>query len=787
MTSDDLARSVGQPIPSLSAERFVRGRGTYLADVHQPGELHVAILRSTEPHARIRAIDTTAARALPGVVLVVTGADLLAEVGPQVSFVKLPGQREAETRCLATDIARFVGEPVAAVVAVDPFIAEDARDLIRVTYEPLPPVVTTDAALAPDAPRLYADWPDNVVARVTTATGNADQQLAQAAVIVRETFRTQRVAPLPMECRGVLAMYNPGDGELVVWSSTQVIHQLRRALAQMLGLAEHRIRVIAPNLGGGFGAKAYPIIEETLVAALAVRLGRPVRWIEDRNESLIAMNHARDETIELELGLGHDGRIAGLRARIVLDCGASPYITSIGTAMASTAVIGGAYRVADIAVETLGAVTNKTPMGAYRGFGQPEAIFALERALDIAAARLELDPAEIRRRNLVLPVEMPYTSASGFVLDSGRYVELLDRTLAQLDYAAVQRQIAEARVEGRLMGVGLAFHLEGTNYAPSSLMGVLGIQDSGFDTAVVRVEPSGQARVFTSQTPMGQGIETVLAQVCADELGLPVADVVVTAGDTFNTPYSGYGTAASRGAGVSGAAVRLAARRVCAKMKQIAGHLLEAGAADIEVVPGGFGVRGVPGRRVTHAAVGQAAYVVLNLPPELEPGLESRCAYDPPGLAVSYGVAAVVVELQPATGRIELRRIVFGHDCGPQINPRIVEGQVRGAIVQAIGATLYEELAYAPDGRPLVTNLRQYPVPSAADVPPIELLHLETPSPFALNGVKGVGESGIIPIPAAIANAVQHALPTSAPRLTTLPLRPPTILAALDAAASESA
>jgi aerobic carbon-monoxide dehydrogenase large subunit len=778
------AHSVGQPVPSLRAEQLIRGRGSYLADLHQPGELHVAILRSSQPHARIRSIDTEAARALPGVALIVTGADLL-DVAPQVSLVKLPGQRDPQTRCLAVEVVRFVGEPLAAVVATDPFIAEDARDLIRVEYAPLPALANADAALAPDAPRLYADWPDNVVASMSSTAGDAAQALATADLLVHETFRTPRVAPLPMECRGVLAMYDPSDGSLMLWSSTQAIHQVRRALAQMLHLAEHRIRVIAPSLGGGFGAKAYPIVEEALVAALAVRLGRPVRWIEDRNESLLAMNQARDEAIELELGLRRDGTIAGLRARIVLDCGATPYITSIATAVSSAAVICGAYRIAHLAVETLGVVTNKTPMGAYRGFGQPEAIFALERAIDIAAARLQLDPAEIRRRNLVRPEEMPYTSATGFVLDSGRYAELLDLTLERLDYPAVQREIVEARAQGRLLGVGLAVHLEGTNYAPSSLMGVLGIQDSGFDTAVVRMEPSGQARVFTSQTPMGQGIETALAQICADELGLTVADVAVAAGDTFNTQYSGYGTAASRGAGVSGAAVRLAARKVGSKLRQIAGHLLEASADDIEAVPGGFGVRGVPGRWITTAAIAQAAYTQIDLPSELEPGLEARCAYDPPGLAVAYGVAAVVVEVVPDTGRVQLRRIVFGHDCGPQINPRIVEGQVRGAIVQAIGGALYEELPFAADGRPLVTNLRQYPVPSAADVPPIELLHLETPSPFALNGVKGVGESGIIPIPAAIANAVQHALPPGAPLLTSLPLRPDTILAALDPASFE--
>lgn len=771
---------VGRPVVTLNAERSVRGQATYIADVHQPGELHVAILRSSEPHARLRSIDTAAARALPGVKLVLTGAEILDQIQPQVCVFAFAGQRDPETRCLAIEVVRYVGEPVAVVVAVDPFIAEDARDLIRVEYQPLPVVIDPEAALAPDATRLYPAWPDNVVAQTSTIAGDAEQALADADLIVAETFTTQRVAPLSLESRGVLVAYDPGTESLTVWSSTQVVHQVRTSIAQTLGLPEHRIRVIAPLLGGSFGAKAFAYLEETLVAFLALRLGRPVRWIEDRNESLLAMAHARDIRVKFEIGFRSDGTITGLRAHVLFDCGASPYVSSISTATTTGVVLCGGYKISHCAIDVVGVVTNKTPTGGYRGFGQPEANFALERSLDTAAARLGLDPAEIRRRNLVAPHEMPYQCATGVTLDSGRYAELLDLTLAQIGYDDVKQEIAEARAQGRMLGVGMASYIEGTNFAPSWLVPLVGRQDSGFDTVIVRVEPSGHVRVFSNQTPMGQGIDTVLAQIVADGLGVRLEDVNVTCGDTLLNAYSGYGSGASRGAGVTGAAVTLAAGRIREKMQKIAAHLLEADEADIELGLGGFAVRGAPGKRVTIAEIARAAYLIVNLPAGMEPRLEATCSYEPPSLAVSYGVAVALVEVLPETGEIRLRRIVYGHDCGPQINPRIVEGQIRGGAVQGIGATLYEELPYTADGRPLVTNLRQYPVPSAADVPPIELLHLETPSPFSLTGVKGVGEAGVIPIPAAIANAVQCALPLDAPLITTLPLRPDAISLALD-------
>jgi carbon-monoxide dehydrogenase large subunit len=780
MTDRDPGGYVGRSVPSRNAERAVRGRVAYLADLHQPGELHAAIFRSSEAHARICSIDTTAAWSLPGVHLVLTGAEILDDARPQVCIFQVPGQRDPQTRCLADAIVRYVGEPVAVVVASDPAIAEDACHLIRVEYAPLPVLATAEAALAPDAPRLYADWPDNVVARTATVTGDAEQALAEADLIVAETFTIQRVAPLPLECRGVLAAYDPAAESLTVWSSTQAIHQVKSSIAQSLGLPEHQIRVIAPSLGGGFGAKAFAYLEETLIALLALRLGRPVRWVEDRNESLLAMGHARDQSISLELGLRRDGTITGLRARVVLDCGASPYVSSISMATSSAALLCGAYTIGHCAIEALGVVTNKTPIGGYRGFGQPEANFALERAIDIAAKRLQLDPAEIRRRNFVAPEQMPYQAATGMMLDSGRYAELLDLALERIGYDERRREIDVARSQGRMLGLGIGFYVEGTNFGPSWLIPVLGRQESGFDTATVRVEPTGHVRIFSSQTPMGQGIETVMAQICADELGVSLDEITVVCGDTLLSGFSGYGTAASRGAGVAGPAVMLAARRVREKMQAIAAHLLEASDADIELVPGGFAVRGVPGRLVTTAEVARAAYLFVKLPAGMEPGLEASSAYDPPGLAASYGVVLALVEVLPETGQLRLRRIVFGHDCGPQLNPRLVEGQIRGGIVQGIGATLYEELRYGDDGQPLVTNLRQYPVPSAADVPPIELLHLETPSPFSPTGVKGVGEGGLIAIPAAITNAVQCALPPDAPLITALPLRPDAILLALD-------
>jgi aerobic carbon-monoxide dehydrogenase large subunit len=537
---------VGQPLANLNSGRHVEGRGRFIADVHLHGERHVAVLRSTVAHARIVRLDTKAAEGLPGVDLVVTGSDVLAATDPAGYLWDLPGQQDSETRCLAHEVTRYVGEPVAAVVAVDRATAEDAVELIEVDYDPLPVLTTIAAALDPAALKLYPQWPSNVAGTSRWQAGNPGEALAQADVIISETFRTQRVHALPLEPRGVLA--TPSPEGLTVWTSTQSIHQIRAGLARTLRLPQHRIRVIAPDVGGAFGCKACLFPEETLVGHLALTLGKPVRWIEDRAEAMVATTHARDIEVSLEMGFTSDGTISGLRSRNVVDCGGAVYAIGTSTAWVSGALLTGQYRITDIDIETLGVVTNKTPTGAYRGFGQPEANFAIERALDLAATRLGLDPAEIRRRNMVTPEEMPYFMATGIPLDSGRYPELLDLVLDTFGWEDAKREAAEARRNGRLLGVGLAGYAEATNFGPSAILTALGITESGFDTTGVRVEPSGQVRVLSSQTPMGQGVETVLAQTVADALGLPIDDVSVVHGDTLVAPFTGYASGGSSAA-----------------------------------------------------------------------------------------------------------------------------------------------------------------------------------------------------------------------------------------------
>jgi len=770
---------VGSATPRRALDRFVAGNGRYLADIALPGALYVKMVRSAVPHAEIRGLDVSAARALPGVAAILTGADI-AGLAPQPYLWDLPGQNYSGLKALATDRVRWVGHPYAVIAATDADAAEAAAEAIRPELRPLPFHLNIDAALAAGATRLYDHWPDNVVATQHWAVGDVAAALDQGIHRFADRFVTQRVHALSLEPRGVAAIPE-GDG-VSIWSSTQSIHQVRAGIAGCLHLPEHRIRVIAPDVGGAFGMKACAYGEETLLALLALKLQRPVRWIETRREAFVASTHGRDTRVDLEVAFDADGRILGLRGDVVLDKGGDPYATSIGTAWITGALLTGPYRVPAVDVRACGVVTNTTPTGAYRGFGQAEANFALERLLDLAARRIGLDPAEIRRRNLVTPQEMPFTVHSGVVLDSGRYAELLDATLDRFGYAAAQRRVAARRTATTASGVGIACYSEVTNLGPSAVCKAIGINNGGFDTAIVRMEPSGHVRLLTSQIPMGQGVETSLGQLCADALTLPVDDVSVVCGDTLSAPYTAYASGGSRGAGVAGMATTVAAQRLAVRLCRWGAHLLDADPGSVALVQGGVEVRDEAARRVSFVTIAQAAYQGASVPAGLEPGLEERAAYDPPALAVTYGSVAVEVTVDLEFGKVSVDRITFGHDCGVQINPPIVDSQVRGGVAQAIGATLFEAIRYDDQGQPLTLSLHDYLLPLAGDVPPIDLLHFETPTPFTSIGVKGVGESGVIPIPAAIANAVQNALGAHAAELNRLPLMPETVLSAFHAA-----
>jgi carbon-monoxide dehydrogenase large subunit len=760
-----------------SARRFLEGRGRYVADLSMPGMLHAVVVRSAEAHADI-AIDADPARAVVGVRLVLDGADILASIQPPPIIWDVPGQRRSGLRALAHGRVRYVGEPVAIVVAESEAIARHAAALVRIAYVQRPVIASIDQALAADAPRLYDDWPDNVVASAEWNGGDPDAAFADAPVHVAGRYVSGRVSAHSLETRGVLAAYDPAQDGVTVHSSTQGPHQVREAIAWCLGIAEHRIRVIVPDVGGAFGSKSCPYGEEILLAHLALRLRAPVRWIESRAEAFVACVPGRDEIVDIELALSEDGAILGLKALITLDKGAEPYAASVGAAWAGAMMVTGAYRIANVHVATRVVVTNKTPTGAYRGYGTPEVNFALERALDDAARRIGLDPAELRRRNLVPAEAMPAPSATGLLLlDSGRYEEMLDLALDAFGYRARVDRAHAARAQGRAVGIGLAFYVEPTNLGPSALCGMIGINSGGFDIATIRMEPSGQVVVFTGQTPMGQGVERVLQQLCAAELTMPDEDVTVVHGDTQACPYTAYGSGGSRGTGIGGSAVMLAAGRLREKLCAIGAHLVGAAPDEVELSQGGVQVRGDSARRVSIARVARAAYLAHDLPAGMEPGLDARASFDPAALAITYGVALAEVEVDRETGLVEVRDILFGHDCGRQINPALVEAQVIGGIVQGIGATLYEGLDHDAAGQPAIRCMRDYPLPFAADVPPIALVHLETPSPFFPNGAKGVGESGAIPIPAAIANAIRDALGDAAgDAVDRLPIRPENLL-----------
>ncbi len=778
---------VGTRVRSRNGARFVRGAGRYVDDVHLPRELTLVLLRSPHAHARIVSIDTTRARALDGVAAVATGAEVFDAIGPQSYLWDLPGQKVGSGRPLATGKVRHVGEPVVAVVARDQYVAEDALELIDVVYEVLPPVNSYEDALAAGAVLLHDEWGDNVQVRSAWPVvipglpepPDAAAALAAAAEVVGETFEIGRMTATSMETRGVVCDYDPAGPSLTVWTSTQSPHQIRQGIASMLGLPEHRIRVIAPDVGGAFGMKAVMYPEEALVPYFALALRRPVRFIEQRDESFLASTPSRAQRMHLELGFDADGRIVGLRSRYLIDLGSAPSTCGAGTGWATGALLCGPYAVPAIDIAATAVVTNKSPLGAFRGFGQPEANFPMERLLDIAARRLGIDAAELRRRNLVPAAAFPYTNAGGMLLDSGDYAQMLELALQRPAYLAAIAERDAARAAGRLAGIGLAFFNECTNFGPSGVFPLIGITQGGWDATTITVEPDGRIRVTLGQTPMGQGIETAMAQMAADAFGVDLADVSVHFGDTDSSHYTGYASGASRAAGIGGSSLLVAAGKAKEKLRAIAAHLLEAAVGDVDLVPGGFGVPNSGTAPVSIARIAAAAYQGGNLPEGTEPGLEFLGTFDPLALAFSYGVAIALVEIDASTGQVSVRRLIVGHDCGNQLNPAIVENQVIGGSVQGLSTALLEGLTYDDKGQPQVNALRDYPLPLATDVPEFDLFHTVTPTPFSLNGAKGVGESGTIAAPAAIVNAIQDALPAGAPEITAIPVRPERILDAL--------
>lgn len=777
---------LGVRTPRVEDDRLLTGRGRYVADVVLPGMVEAAFVRSDVPHALVRGVDKTAALASPGVHAVFDGADLDLDAVPD----RMPWVRAVRHFPLARDRVRYVGCPLAVVVADDRYLAEDAAELVDADLQPLPTVDTVDDALSPDTALLYPDWGDNRLLSVEPDNAEVDAAFERLRT-VSGTFTTNRHSAVPLEGRGVVAEFR--DDRLTVWTSTQAAYVVRAMLATVLGMPERDIRVITPDLGGGFGQKNEIYPEEYLVPWLAMRLRRPVRWIEDQHEHLIAATHARDTRIDLSAAVHEDGTIAALRGRVRTDLGSGEiFPAGYGPSLVAVGSLCGPYRIPHQAIAVQGVVTNKTPTGGYRGFGAPEGTFAIERLVDKIGRELGIDPLELRRRMILTPQDLPYETAAGARLISGTHREAFERAVE-----LGERMLAEERSTaepGTHLGVGYATYVEGVASTTFSITGTWSSQDS----ADVRFDSDGGVTVAVGISAMGQGTHTMVATLVAESLSIPIEQVRVVMGDTDTAPF-GLGSWASRGTLVAGGAIERASEVLRRKGTDIAAHLLEASPDDLELTEGRFQVRGSPGSSVSWAQVAQSALNrTFELPPGVEPGLEARAVYEPPGLdhvprpdgkmnaAASYTNAthAAVVRVDSDTGVVEVVRYAVVHDCGRVINPLTVAGQIHGGVAQGIGGTLYEQLPYE-DGQPLATTFSEYLLPSAREIPAMLVEELGGPAPETPFGAKGAGEAGIIGPPAAVAGAIENALePLGVTGIDTTPLTPPVVRRLIEEARS---
>jgi carbon-monoxide dehydrogenase large subunit len=762
VTAPASARLFGASVKRVEDPRLLRGEGRYLADLERPGMLHAAFLRSPHAHARIVGMNLEPARALAGVRLVLDGQAVAALAKPFRIPIRTEGYRPTDYPQLAVGKVRFVGEPVALVAADDPYLARDALELIEVEYKPLEAVHDPRQAIESGAPTLHEEAPGNVLFERRFTAGDVNEAFAGAAITVEVSIRNGRSTGLAMENRGVLAEPDPDSGRLRVWSSTQVPFEVRHALATVLGIDETLLSVTAPDVGGGFGTKALVYPEEMVVPLAARLLGRPVRWVGDRLEDLQASTHARGQVVRAELAATSEGLITGLRAEVLCDHGAyggypyGPVLEAAGT----PSLLPGPYRVPSFAFRSRAVATNKAPEGAYRGVGMVIAALVTERLMDELARRLGLDSAEARRRNLIPSDSFPYRTVSGMLYDSGSFRESLEAALQAADYARLRREQAEARAAGRLVGIGIGTYVEFTGMGSSVFRGRGMELVDGRESARVIAEPDGGVRVILSFPSQGQGHATTFAQVVAVELDLPLERVTVRDTDTAELSL-GTGTFGSRGAVLGAGAARLACGDLKERAFRLAARPLEASPDDLVFERGGVAVRGAPERRVELAELAALADGTLDV----------RREYDPPGATYANATHLCMLEVDPETGLVAILRYVVAEDCGKLINPTIVDGQVHGAVAQGIGGALYEELRYDESGQLVTSSLLDYLAPGCADMPAIEIRHLESPAPHSLQGIKGIGEGGTIGAVPAVANAVADALGVAVEELPLTPER----------------
>ena len=753
---------VGKKVRRREDPRLITGTATYVDDIKMPGMTHAMIVRSPHAAARIRAIDAKAALARPGVLAVFTGADVK-DLGAVPCAASLPDLRVPHHHLLAQDRVYFSGHPVAVVVATDRYIARDAADLVEVDYQPLAAVSDPEKAIAEGAPAVHPEWADNVAFRFHQDGGDVEAAFRDADVVVKQRITSQRLIPTALETRGVLAVANPGEKSVTLYSSTQIPHLMRTLVAGILGMPENRLRVITPEVGGGFGSKLNVYAEEALMAFIAGRINKPVKWVESRRENFQCTIQGRGHVDYYEMAAKRDGTIVGLKLKLIQDLGAYHQLLTPAIPTLSVLMMPGVYRCKNISADIVGVFTNAVPTDAYRGAGRPEATHGIERMVDILAGELKMDPAEIRFKNFVGNDEFPFATATGLSYDSGNYAEPLKRALAEVDYEKFRREQADGRAADRLIGIGISTYGEICAMGPSAAMPA-----GGWESATVKIEPTGKVTVMTGASPHGQGEETTFAQIAADELGVDIDDVLVIHGDTSIVQY-GIGTFGSRGTAVGGAALYEALQDLKAKLKKFGAMLLESENVRLE---GGGCVDDASGKSVTFREMVGAAYNAKKLPPKTEPGLMATHFWEPPNFTFPFGAHIVVTEVDRDTGQIEIKRYIAVDDCGKIINPLLVAGQVHGGVAQGLGQALFEHAIYDDNGQLLTGELTDYAIPRAHNMPWIESSHTETPSPVNPLGVKGVGEAGTIGCSPAVVNSVVDALSHLGVRHIDMPLTP---------------
>jgi len=786
---------VGKRVKRTEDPRLIKGLAHYVDDIRLPDTLHVVFVRSVYAHARINSIDTSEALRAPGVVAIYTGKDV-AGIGPVPCAGALPGLKVPDYRVLAQDKVIFVGQPIAAIVATDRYLARDAVDLVAVDYDDLPAVTDVEAAAA-GGTVIHESFGDNIAYKLTAGEGDIDAALGGADRVITQRILHTRLAPIAMEPRGVLARYFPGEQELTVWSSTQIPHLLRTQLALMIGIPENKLRVITPEVGGGFGSKLNVYAEEALLGWISMQLGTPAKWIETRRENIQATIHGRGQVGVIEIGCNNDGTLTGLRYNVFADLGAYHQLLTPAIPTLTGLMLSGAYRIPAIQINVTACFTNKMATDAYRGAGRPEATYVVERALDLVALELGMDPGEVRRKNFPAPTDFPFHTATGLEYDSGNYQAAMDKAEAIINYKQLREEQKAARAEGRIVGVGISTYVEICALGPSQAMPA-----GGWESATVRIEPTGKVTVMTGASPHGQGQETSFAQIAADELGVDLNDITVIHGDTAIVQY-GIGTFGSRATAVGGTAVLVAIQKLKEKAAKIAAHVLKCDASNLAFGEGCYSMTAaqaaaagesepvIPVGQAPAAALPEpqpdsktsmtiqeialAAHIAKDLPPDTEPGLSATYFYEPKNFTFPFGTHIVSVEIDRDTGDVKFLRYVAVDDCGKVINPMLVDGQVHGGIVQSLGQAMFEEVVYDEQGQLVTGTLMDYAVPRASQVPWMELDRTETPSPVNPLGVKGVGEAGTIGATPALVGAVVDALAPFGVKHLDMPIKPETI------------